>query len=67
MIYASNLKNNEIIYSAEHNGKLFKDKQYKGGDLSLKVNNEIRKFDKGIGVHTGCTLILDPWKSGLLE
>lgn len=59
MHYASDFKNSEIIYSTEHNGNYFLDKQYKGGSLSLKVNDKIEEFTKGIGVHAGCTLIFD--------
>lgn len=57
--YASNFPENEIIYQASHNGAYFRDKQYRGGILSLKIDNKIETFSKGIGVHAGCTITFD--------
>ncbi|GAA8714854.1 hypothetical protein oki361_17360 [Helicobacter pylori] len=57
--YASNFPENEIIYQASHNGAYFRDRQYRGGILSLKINNKTETFSKGIGVHAGCTITFD--------
>ncbi|WP_027334072.1 discoidin domain-containing protein [Mycoplasma elephantis] len=59
MMEVINFLDKEIIYSANHNGKMYKNSQYKGGVLSLKIDGAIHRFDKGIGVHAGCSLIFD--------